>query len=132
MPNPFRVMLERIKQLEDFPSEFLNRAGHLSLRLAEEGFEFQTNPYGEWWKPTKTGRVFDQRDGLKNALRVSRVPLKDLMVLDLDHYAFQFHQRGTIYLPERLMVPVVKRGLGTWGPEFHELARELWDRMMRA
>jgi hypothetical protein len=124
-------MMRTVKALEQLPEEFLHRAGTLTVRLAEEGFELQTDPYGQWWAPTKTGKAFDQRDGLKNALRVSRVRLKDLMVMDLDHFAYRFHQQGTIYLPERLMVPVVSRGLGTWGAEYHELARDIWVGIVR-
>jgi len=130
--NPFRTMAAQIERLMELPDRFLERAGHLSLRLAEEGFELQTDPYGQWWAPTVTGRSFDQRDGLKNALRVSRTRLRDLVVLDLDHYAYRFHQGGTIYLPARLMIPIVKKGLGTWGAEYHELCREIWQGLLRA
>lgn len=136
--NPFRSMAAKVQELEQLPEKFLDRAGPLSLRLSEKGFELQTDPYGRWWDPTVTGKSFDQRDGLKNALRVSHVRLRSLMVMDLDHYAYKFHQGGTFFgkdsphagticLPARLMVPIVSRGLGRWGDEYHELCRELWQ-----
>jgi hypothetical protein len=129
-------MLAKVQALETLPEQFMHRVGPLSLRLSEKGFELQTDPYGRWWDPTVTGKSFDQRDGLKNALHVSRgAQLKSLMVLDLDHYAYVFHQRGSVYawgsIPARLMVPIVSRGLGRWGEEYHELCRELWQGMAR-
>jgi hypothetical protein len=132
--NPFRAMLRTVRTLEQLPELFIEEVGHLSVRLAEEGFELQVDPYGEWWAPTVTGKSFDQRDGLKNALRVSRFKLKGLMILNLDHKAFIFHQTGSVYvwgsIPSRLMVPVVKRGLGKWAAEYHELAASIWHRLI--
>ena len=130
MPNPFRAMLRTVRELERLPEMFIEESGHLSLRLAEEGFELQEDPYGEWWAPTVTGLSFDKRDGLKNALRVSKTRLHNLMVLNLDHMAYKYHQGGTIFLPVRLMVPIVKRGLGKWAAEYHELARDIWNRLI--
>ncbi|HNB04338.1 MAG TPA: hypothetical protein PKV97_00280 [Thauera aminoaromatica] len=132
--NPFRWLLERVKPLEQLPEKFLDGSALLAKGLAEKGFEQQTDPYGQWWAPTVTGRSFDQRDGLKNALRVSPYQLRNLSLLQLNHYAYQFHQRGSVYvwgsIPARLMVPVVSRGLGRWAPDFHELARRIFERLV--
>ena len=127
------MLLERVQRLERLPDEFLNEAAPLAKKLAETDFEQQTDPYGKWWAPTVTGRSFDQRDGLKNALRVSRWQIRNLSLLQLNHHAYKYHQRGSVYawgsIPARHMVPVVSRGLGKWAPEFHDLARKIWERL---
>lgn len=128
--NPFREMLKTVRALEELPEKFLDAAGPLSVSLASRGFILQVDPYGDWWAETVTGLRFDKRDGLRNALRVSNVRLRNLMVMNLDHHAFKYHQGGTIYLPERLMVPVVRRGLGQWAASYHELARRIWHQLI--
>lgn len=129
--NPFHKMLATVRRLETLPEKFLDAAGPKSVELAKIGFVYQADPYGKNWAPTKTGLKFDKRDGLQNALRVSSVKLRNLVVMDLDHIAYKYHQRGTIYLPARLMVPLRVRGLGWWGPEYHELCRQIWARLVK-
>lgn len=135
MANPFRKMLATVQRLEQFPDRFIEAAGPLAQLLAEKGFHEQTDPYGNWWAPTVTGKSFDQRQGLERALHVSRTTLRWLAVLDLDHIAYQFHQGGSRYawgtIPARMMVPIVSRGLGKWAAEFHDLARVEWARLVR-
>lgn len=132
--NPFLWLLERVRPLEQLPDKFLDGSALLAKDMAEKGFEQQIDPYGQWWAPTKTGKSFDQRDGLKNALKVSPWKLRNLSLLRLDHRAYIFHQTGSVYawgsIPARLMVPIVSRGLGNWAPPLHELARRIFERLV--
>ena len=135
MGNPFRSMIATVRRLEKLPDRFIRDAGPLAELLAEEGFKSQTDPYGQWWAPTVTGKSFDQRQGLQRALRVSQKTLRWLAILDLDHVAFKYHQRGSRYawgtIPARMMVPIVSRGLGKWSKEFHYLAGVVWRELIR-
>mgnify|MGYP000867253834 FL=1 len=135
MGNPFRSMIATVRRLEKLPDRFIRDAGPLAELLAEEGFKAQTDPYGQWWAPTVTGKSFDQRQGLQRALRVSQKTLRWLAILDLDHVAFKYHQRGSRYawgtIPARMMVPIVSRGLGKWSKEFHYLAGVVWRELIR-
>lgn len=133
--NPFRSMLATVRRLEQLPDRFTRDAGPLAELLAEEGFKSQTDPYGQWWAPTVTGKSFDQRRGLEKALKVSNTTLRWLALLDLNHVAHKYHQRGSVYvwgtIPARMMVPIVSRGLGKWSKEFHDLAGIVWRELLR-
>lgn len=122
MANPFSQMLGIVRELRQVPGRIADRCATRSMEMMHEGFWLQRDPYGRPWADTVTGMPFDKNGGLERAFRPTRRLLG--FFLECPHVAFKYHQGGTVRLPERLMVPEVRRGLGLWGEEYKRIAGE--------
>ena len=79
-------------------------------KLIEKEFKEQRDPYGRKWKKVE-GEPFDREHHLENSISVVK---GDGCTILTDNENLHWHQSGTEHLPQRMMVPDKKRGLGRW------------------
>ncbi len=101
-------------------------AAEVSLTLIGEGFENETDPYGEKWASKKTpdGRkvLHGETTRLRNGWHVTGSDASGFEVAPSVDYA-GYHQSGTSKMVPRKMVPDASRGLPKeWADEFKAIA----------
>jgi phage gpG-like protein len=111
---------------QSFRDQVSRRMGAEALKLVQDGFRAQANPYGQPWKPLKhrKGRILQDSGRMASSFFFAVIP-QGFRLSDGASY-WVFHQLGTKHLAQRMMVPMPARGLGPkWTLGFSRIARNI-------
>lgn len=126
-----------VKKLEAMASPQFRAS--LSAALASEAqrqyrkdFSSGTDPYGTAWAPSKkkSGKTLVRTGYLRSSGEVETVTAEGFRFRVYAPYG-GFHQSGTSRMPQRMIVPNARYGLGNWLAPFNRIAAAKVRELMR-
>lgn len=107
----------------EFKTQILQEIAEETIRLVQDGFYSETDPYGKAWAPTKkkSGRILEQFGTLLRSIR-SEVREEVFRIIMADYGGV--HQVGTKHIPQRMIVPDEGKGLPEKWEQAYEIATE--------
>lgn len=107
--------LDRLAQ-SDWRRSVAVSVADTGLRLINDGFENETNPYGERWEPLKRprpGKILHKTGTLQGSFIAPAIAPDRVVIVSTTDYG-QYQQYGTRTITPRMMLPESRRGLGNW------------------
>lgn len=123
-----RQLAKRLDRLADATEDLFQELAEETLELIDQGFNDAVDPRGVGWAPRRRGSrrtnpLLQDTLTLREGFFISGVNKNGFVILNETPYE-GFHQRGTVNLPARRMVPGTGEGLGRWADPLQKIAHD--------